>query len=310
MLTWFDEPAPTHSNTVLTMGNFDGMHLGHKKLIQELIDQSKQLNLTPVVLSYLEHPGHYVHFKHQVNILTPRNCKKDLFKEMGIDLAYFLRFTSETAHSSAYEFLNDVLINNFHPKLIISGYDTHFGYQRQGNSAFLKQYEAEFGYKTIQIPPVYYKEDIISSTLIRAKLTQGDLCTANAMLGKPYRLYGTVAPGIQLGRVIGFPTINLNLMDIEQLIPANGVYLSTLMIAEKRYFGLTNIGTSPTVKNDAQIEIETHILDFDQDIYAERIQLDLLEYIREESRFSGMDELKQAISQDIEHGKGLIHKYE
>jgi len=311
MIKWFDDTFDKITeSTVLTMGNFDGMHLGHRKLLQELIKGAAGLDAVPIVLSYLEHPGHYVHFKHPVPILTPRVCKLELFREIGVDHIYYLNFTSETAHVSALDFLQNVVMDCFNPLLIVSGYDTHFGYQRQGNSEFLQLHEPDFGYHTLQIPPVLYKNDIISSTLIREKLTKGDLATANAMLGKPYRLYGTVTHGIQLGRVIGFPTVNLNLLDNEQLIPANGVYLSAVNIAGKRYFGLTNIGTSPTVKNNAQIEIETHILDFDNNVYAEYIRLDLLEYLREERKFADMTELKHAISKDIEYSKGLLQKYE
>ena len=130
------------------------------------------------------------------------------------------------------------------------------------------------------------------------------------MLGKPYRLCGSVTHGKKIGRELGFPTINLNLHDVEQLIPANGVYLSSLVFNNVRYFGLTNIGTSPTVKNDAQIEIETHILNFREDVYNEDIRLDLLEYIREEIRFTDIQELINNIKDDIIKGKGLISKYE
>jgi riboflavin kinase/FMN adenylyltransferase len=310
MIKWFNDPVPCLQGACLTMGNFDGMHLGHRKLIQELIFNAENSKTTPIVLSYLEHPGHYVHFKHPVQILTPRMYKQALFQEIGIDKVYFLNFTSETAHISAESFLQSVVMECFKPCLIVSGYDTHFGYQRQGNSEFLKLYQQHYGYDTLQIPPVYYGDNIISSSLIREKLSVGDLEIANAMLGRPYRLYGTVTHGIQLGRVIGFRTINLNLFDNEQLIPANGVYLSSTFISGKRYFGLTNIGTSPTLKNTAQIEIETHILDFEDDIYEEYIQLDLLEYLREEKRFENMVELKHAIHQDILSSKGLKNKYE
>lgn len=310
MINWFCDSIPDFKSTILTMGNFDGMHLGHQQLLQELILKAKEHDAEPIVLSYLEHPGHYVHFKHPVQILTPRLYKKQLFRESGINHVYFLNFTSETAHISALDFLKDVIIKYFNPKLIVSGYDSHFGYQRQGNSEFLKLHEQEFGYQTLQIEPVYFKDDIISSSIIREKLIQADLSVANAMLGKPYRLYGTVTHGIQLGRIMGFPTINLNLLDNEQLIPANGVYFTSLIIDNKRYFGLTNIGTSPTVKNTLQIEIETHILDFEGDLYAETIQLDLLEFIREEKKFSDMSELRNAINKDIESSKGLISEYE
>ncbi len=310
MIKWFDDPLPDFTGTVLTMGNFDGMHLGHRKLIRELINKAEELKTEPIILSYLEHPGHYVHFKHPVQILTPRMYKRELFREIGVSRAYFLNFTSETAHITALDFLQNVIMEYFKPKFIVSGYDTHFGYQRQGNSDFLKLHEHDFGYETLQIPPVYYKNDIISSTIIREKLEQGDLASANAMLGKPYRLYGSVTHGEKIGREIGFPTINLNLLDIEQLIPDNGVYFTAVVIADKRYFGLTNIGTSPTVKNSSQIEIETHILNFDCDIYEEYVRLDLLEYIRDERKFSDLTELKKAITDDIEKSKGLIKEYE
>ncbi len=308
MIKWFNEPIPEFNNTVLTMGNFDGMHLGHRKVISELINKAGQLQATPVVISYLEHPGHYIHFKHPVSILTPRFLRKDMFNEMGIKHVYFLNFTAETAHTSATDFLKNVIIRFFKPGLIISGYDSHFGYQREGNTELLKDLEEEFDYRTIKIEPVYYKENIISSSLIREKLTDGNLRDANAMLGNPYRIYGTVTYGKKIGRTIGFPTINLSLMDIEQLIPANGIYLSSLLISGKKYFGLTNIGTSPTLKNMAQIEIETHILDFNQEIYDTNICLELMDFIREERTFSSIDELRKAITEDIKHGRELISR--
>jgi len=310
MMNWFNDIRPQMQNTALTMGNFDGMHLGHIKVLSELITQSEQMGITPVVLSYIEHPGHFVHFQHPVSILTPRIVKKQLFLEQGIEKVFFLNFTSESAHTSAERFFLDVMIPNFQPKLIVSGYDTHFGYQREGNADFLRKFEQEYHYRTVQIVPVYHQNTIISSSAIRKELTTGNLETANAMLGQPYRLYGTVTYGLKLGKTIGFPTINLNLLDIEQLIPKNGIYLSSVRIEGIKHFGLTNIGISPTLKNSAQIEIETHILDFDSDVYQQNIELDLLKLIRDEKSFASVEELKQAITRDIVLGRSLLKEYE
>jgi len=305
-MKWFNEPVPAFKHSVLTMGNFDGMHLGHQKVLAELIKQSEQLKLPPVVLTYLEHPGHFVHFKHPVPILTPRILKKSLISSYGVKEVFFLNFTSETAHTNAQEFLREVLISYFHPQVIVAGYDMHFGYQREGNADFLRLNEIELNYKTVQIKPVLYKDEIISSSQIREHISKGSIQIANAMLGKPYRLYGTVTHGKKLGRAIGFPTINLNLLDREQLIPADGVYLSSITLQDKQYFGLTNIGTSPTLKNTAQIEIETHIPDFKQEVYDAQVSLDLLVFIRAEQKFTSAEELRKAISDDIEAGKKFI----
>ncbi len=308
-MQWFDTPIPDFENSVLTMGNFDGLHLGHQKVFTELLAQAKQRNTVPVVLTYQEHPGHYVHFKHSVAILTPRVIKQSLIKKQGIEQVFFLNFTSEKAHTEALEFLRDVLVKYFHPQVIVAGHDMHFGYRREGNADFLHQHETEFGYQTLQIEPVLHDGKVISSSRIRESLSQGEISSANAMLGKPYCLYGTVTHGQKLGRQIGFPTININLLDNEQLIPRDGVYLSSLTLKGKAYFGLTNIGTSPTLKNNAQIEIETHILDFDEDIYDAEIELYLLEFIRAEQTFSSVQELHQAISNDIAAGRKLISRF-
>lgn len=306
MIRWFEEPLDEISNCVLTMGNFDGLHMGHRKVITELIQQAKNHKTEPVILSYLEHPGHFIHFKHPVPILTPRHMKKEQLIATGVNQVYFLNFTAEVAHTSAYNFLKEVVVNYFNPKAIVAGYDSHFGYRREGSPEFLIKHEKEFGYQTYHIEPVYYQSEIISSSSIREHLCRGNISQANAMLVKPYCLYGTVTHGYKYGRSIGFPTINLNLSDAEQLIPKNGVYLSSLLIAGKQYFGLTNIGTSPTLKNMNQIEIETYILDFKNDVYEENIQLELLEYLREEKVFRSVEELKEAIAADIIQGRKII----
>ncbi len=310
MISWFDSPAPQFDSCVLTMGNFDGLHLGHRKVLRELLLRAAELKLPPVVLTYREHPGHYIHFRHQVSILTPRQLKQQQFQELGLDQVFFLLFTSETAHVTAADFLYDVIRPRFHPALIVAGYDCHFGYQREGNAELLKREGAACGFETVQVEPVLSGGEIISSSAIRAHLGAGEIKAANAMLGRPYALYGSVTHGYKQGRRIGYPTANLNLADREQLIPAEGVYLSRVTIGSGHYFGLTNIGTNPTLKSTDQIEIETHILDFEQNVYDAVIQLDLLEYLRREIGFSSPEELRKGIAADIEQGKKLLKTYE
>jgi riboflavin kinase/FMN adenylyltransferase len=306
MIQWFKDPVPEYRNCALTMGNFDGMHLGHQSVLKRLVTEAGTRGLTPVVISYFEHPGHFIHFKHPVCILTPRVLKREMFAEAGVKDVCFLNFTAETAHVSAAVFLQEVIIPYFHPGLILSGYDSHFGYQREGNAELLKSHEQEYGYETLQIDPVYMDDVIVSSSYIREKLAKGELKTANDLLGKPYCLYGTVTYGKRIGRTIGFPTINLSLLDSEQLIPANGIYLSRLAISGRQYFGLTNIGVSPTLKNMNQIEIETHILDFSGEIYNETIGIELIHYIRKEQKFNSVQELRNAIQKDINKGRELV----
>lgn len=306
MIKWFDDPVPQLAACAITMGNFDGLHLGHQKVLAILAEQAQTKDLPAVVLTYWEHPGHFVHFQHQVPILTPRLLKRQLLETRVAGQVYFLNFTNETAHIPAASFLSDVIIRHFHPRVIVTGYDSHFGYRREGNAEFLQQREGEFGYDTIRVEPVYFNNMIISSSAIREALHQGEIKSANAMLGEPYTLYGTVSHGRRLGRTIGFPTLNLNPSDNEQLIPANGVYLSAVIFNGNKYFGLTNIGISPTLKYTDQIEIETHVFDFDRDIYSEEIRLQLLDYIRHEIRFPSVHDLQHAIEEDIEKGKKLL----
>lgn len=306
MIKWFNDPVPEFAGCAITMGNFDGLHLGHRKVLSTLSEQALAKGLPTVVLTYWEHPGHFVHFQHKVPILTPRPLKRQLLESRISGQVFFLNFTSETAHIPAAEFLSDVIIRYFHPKVVVTGYDSHFGYRREGNADFLQQWESKFGYDTIRVEPVFYRNRIISSSAIREALQQGQIKSANAMLGEPYTLYGTVSHGKKIGRSIGFPTLNLNPADNEQLIPTNGVYLSAVLFNGKKYFGLTNIGISPTLKYNDQIEIETHVFDFDRDIYSEEIRLQLLDYIREEIRFPSVHDLQHAIEEDIKKGKKLL----
>ncbi len=307
MSHWFTEEIEPLQNTIVTLGNFDGLHLGHQQLKNKLRSISDLQNLTPVIISYLEHPGHYIYLKNPVKILTPKFIKKELLIAEGFSHIYFLNFNSDTAKISPHDFLRDAIIHYFHPKIILTGYDSHFGFQRQGTPEFLIKSEKEFGFRTIQLEPVTCQNRIVSSTAIRQLLAEGGISEANDMLGRPYRLYGKVVRGRKFGKEIGFPTINLLLKDADQLIPKSGVYLSAISLDGISYFGLTNIGLSPTLKNTDQVEIETYILDFDMNVYDAQINLDLLEFIREEQKFASREELRGAIQKDMLHARQMIN---
>jgi len=310
MIKWFDQLIPDFKSCVLTLGNFDGLHLGHQRVLQELTAQAAKLGLPPVIISYFEHPGHFIYVRRPVPILTPRVMNRTLFSSAGFDNLYFLNFNAETAHVGAMGFLQDVIVRFFKPRAIVAGHDSNFGYEREGNAEFLIRHENEYGYSVVQVESVVVDNEIVSSTLIRDRLTCGEIASANRLLGKPYALYGTVTYGQKIGRTIGFPTVNMSLLDSEQLVPANGVYLSRIKLSQNSYFGLTNIGISPTLKHSGQIEIETHVLDYNGDVYNENLRIDLLEFIRKEEKYATTQKLRSAIYEDIRVGRELIKKYE
>jgi len=308
-MQWLSQQPPVFERAVITIGNFDGLHLGHQKLLQRLVEEAQAIRGIPVVLTYLEHPGHYMHKDDPVPILTPRFCKIKLIQRFGVEEVFHLNFSLSSSKVSAEEFLAQVLVGQFHPAVILAGHDSHFGYQRTGTPEFLRQHQNEFGYRSIQIEPVYYEGQVISSTLIRQTLKACALDQVTAMLGRPYRLYGQVVHGLHIGAKICFPTINLQLIDREQLIPEAGVYLSAVKLQGVQFFGLTNIGFSPTVKSMAKVEIETHLLDFQENVYNRRLELDLLSFIRAEKEFDSVSELQTAIRRDIAQGREMADRY-
>lgn len=295
-------------NSVLSIGNFDGLHLGHRKLIGELIAVARQLQLKSVVITYDNHPAEVLQRRLHPRLLLPPLQKARLLKELGVDKVALLHFDEELARVSAEDFLQGQIIGRFAPTAMVLGYDSQFGHQRRGDYAFLQEHQARYGYQLHFVEPLQHGNRVVSSTLIREMLTLGDLAEANRLLGAPYTLFGEVAGGSALGRDLGFPTANLRLEDARQLLPQAGVYLSRVRLGEDSFFGLTNIGFSPTLKHSGNVVVETHILDFDRQIYGVPLAVELLQYFREEKMFSGINALREAMLQDLQRARELIAK--
>lgn len=294
------------SNPIVTMGTFDGVHLGHQKLLKKLCLKANELAGTAVVITYFKHPLEVIHKKTFPYLLTESCRKEKLLKDAGADCVLFLNFTKEMAAMSPYDFLQNILINRVQMKYMMVGYDTHFGRFRKGNADFLKQHEFEFSYRTEIIPPFTIHNRIISSSMIRDFIREGNMLDANRCLGRNYSVMGKVIKGQKLGRKIGFPTVNIEPMDTYKLLPAIGVYATKIRVNDTLYHSVSNIGYSPTLKKNHIKEMETHIFDFDQSIYGETVELDFYQKIRDESLFSTKEELIQAICRDVEKARLIL----
>ncbi len=291
--------------SVISIGTFDGIHLGHRSLIARMIEIAQEQGLKSVIISFYDHPTYTLKSSNMPPLLCPSPVKKRELKRLGIDEVDMMKFTPELASTSAEDFLERI-VNKWHPKVIVVGYDSHFGAGRRGNKEFLEKNSEKYGYTVESVPPMLLEGKTISSSQIRQALSQGRIDEANELLGRRYRLLGKVVRGMGKGKDFGFPTANIALENPHQLIPKEGLYLSSSQVQGTKYFGLTNIGKSPTVKTDGIVEIETFLLDFEGDLYGEEIEIELIKYLREEKMFADTDELISAMNEDLTRARKLI----
>lgn len=291
---------------VISIGTFDGIHLGHRKLLNRVIEIAKGKKLESVIVTYKDHPAFTLQDSAAPRMLCPARLKEEELYRLGIDKVEMLDFTPELSEMSAYQFLVNILIPKWHPSVIVVGYDSHFGKGRAGDLNFLREHQEDFHYELEFVSPLLADNLPISSTMIRNLLEQGKIDAANTYLGRPYRLSGNVISGWERGRTFGFPTANLALDTPHQLVPAIGIYLSRVILGNSEYFALTNIGKSPTVKKSDVVEIESYLIDFEGDIYGTNITVELLQYMREEKMFANTDELIQAMEIDLEQARLMI----
>ena len=297
--------TPSQGN-IVTIGNFDGIHRGHRKLLAQLQNLAQLNGMQSVVLSYTDHPAFTLKSQPQPQVLTPASQKLKILKSLEIDHVELLTFSNDLAHTPAAIFLSEYLVPVWQPAILVMGYDSSFGYQREGNSTFLQQHASTYGYRVEYVEPELFEGHPISSSFIRELLTAGNIGLANRLLGTPYLLQGTIGHGISKGQSLGFPTANLIPGDPHQLVPQSGIYLCQVQVMGSQYFGLTNIGSSPTVKHSGLVEIETYILDFSSDIYGKQMELELLHYLREERLFANEQKLIEAIKKDLADARALI----
>jgi riboflavin kinase / FMN adenylyltransferase len=284
---------------VLTIGTFDGIHLGHQKIIKNLIREARSTNSDSVLLTFFPHPR-MVLFPENNNLqlIQTQEEKYNKLAELGLKNTIVQPFSKEFSKLTALEFIEEIIVNKIRAKKIIIGYDHQFGNSREGNIDFLREYSDKFGYEVIEIPAKEIDEINVSSTKIRTALNEGDIQIANLYLNSPFEINGIVVHGNKIGRSINFPTANIEIDDKSKIIPKNGVYAVKVFLNEKKYFGMLNIGTRPSISKQLSKTIEVNIFDFDEMIYDLQIKITFHKHIREEKYFSNLEELKSQLQLD------------
>lgn len=291
------------SYAVVTSGTFDGVHLGHQKILARLKEISNQNGGETVVLTFWPHPRMVVSEDSQgLQLLSTLEEKIEVLTDLGIDHLLIVPFTRSFSELSSEDYIQQILVDQIGTKKLVIGYDHRFGRNRAGSFDFLKKNAPHYGFEVEEIPREDIEETAISSTRIRHTLSSGHIEEANSLLGRPYSLSGTIVKGKQLGRQLGFPTANVQVSSFHKLIPCNGVYIIRAIYEGQSYQGMLNIGTNPTVDGTVKT-IEANIFDFDKDIYGEKLQIEFLKYLRPEKKFDGLATLITAISNDKEAAK-------
>lgn len=285
--------------TVVAIGKFDGIHKGHKLLIDKVLSL-KQKGLLSVVFTF--DPPPYVLFggKEQ-RYITSKEEKRSLFAKMGIDILIEFPLTEKSAAMEPETFVEDVLVGKMHAKAVVAGEDVSFGNKGRGDAALLQKMAQDLDFMVALVEKKRYHGREISSTYVREEILNGNMDQVSEMLGEPYHFIGEVVYGKQLGRTLGMPTANL-IVPEDKLLPPSGVYFSRVLFEGKSYRAITNIGTKPTVSQKAQMGVETYIYDYDGNLYGKEIRVELLSFKRPEKKFSGIEELKAQMEQDIAAG--------
>jgi riboflavin kinase/FMN adenylyltransferase len=293
-LEGFHYPSP-----VVTVGTFDGVHLGHKKIVSRLVAEAQKISGTPVVFTLNPHPRKVL-FPEQTDLamLNSPEEKTQKLREAGVAVLIEYPFTKAFSNLSSCEFIEEILYKKLRIKKLIVGYDHRFGKDRQGDPDILKTCAAPFGFDVIKVDAFKEGGTEISSTRIRKAIEAGEIEAANHRLGYPYTMEGTVVEGTQIGRTIGFPTANIEMRDSEKLIPRKGVYAVEVLLRGTHYKGMLNIGTRPTVSEGGNRTLEVHLFDFDGDIYGESVTVYLRHFIREERKFADREALKKQLEED------------
>ncbi len=293
--------------TIITIGTFDGVHIGHTKILEKIIQIAKELDCESLVLTFFPHPRMVLQEKTSVKLLHTMEEKKAMLQKIGIDNLIIHPFNKEFSQLSAEEFVKEILIDQLQIQKIIIGHDHRFGRNRTADINDLISFGKKYGFEVEQISAQEIDEIAVSSTKIRNALLDGTISLANEYLGYNYFFSGTVVQGQQLGSKIGFPTANIHIKEDYKLIPKNGVYIVKSYLNEELIYGIMNIGNRPTV-NGLNKTIEVHFLDFDKDLYGQEITIEVVEFIREEQKFDSIDALKNQIQKDKEQSLSFILK--
>lgn len=285
-------------NTVLTVGTFDGVHLGHQKIINELIYQSIENNCRNLVITFEPHPQIVLSGNNSIKIITTLEEKLKYLKYLSVQNVFVINFTKEFSQVDFKTFVDDYLVNRIGVHTIVVGSDHHFGKGREGNPEILISLGNTLNFNVIKVEPLVMDNQKISSTRIRKALMNGNIDLANKMLGKRYEICGNVIKGTQRGALIGFPTANIEIKNKDKLIPPRGVYFVEVDVAEKNFYGMMNIGYRPTFNNTTDLIMEVHIFYFNGDIYNQPITVRFIDRLRDEKKFESVEELKTQLQKD------------
>ncbi len=294
------------SNTVVTIGTFDGVHLGHRKILAETVSKSKEYNSRNFLITFDPHPRTVVSENYKMKLLTTKEEKIELLEKAGIENVYIVNFTKEFAQLSSEDFVKEILCDKIGARHLVIGYDHKFGKDRKGDEHLLLSLGKKYGFDVTTVGPVEMNGEIISSTLIRRYLLAGKVRKANDLLGREYSLTGKVVKGSMRGRELGFPTANIEVNSKNKLIPSNGVYIVKVKLEDRIKFGVLNIGFRPTFGDEEELFVEVHILDFREEIYNFEITVNFLEHLRPEIKFGSKEELIEQIKKDREEAINFV----
>lgn len=305
------ENACTYSSpkrSVVTIGTFDGVHIGHKKILDRLTTVASEHDLNSIILTFFPHPRMVLQKDADIKLINTMDERSQILKETGLNHLVIHPFSLEFSQLSAKEYVQQMLAKYLKAKRVIIGYDHRFGKGRTADLYDLKVYGDNFDFEVEEITKQEIEDVAVSSTKIRKALLAGEIKKANSYLGYNFMLTGKVTKGKQIGRTLGYPTANLNILETYKLIPKNGVYIVKSCIDNKTYYGMMNIGFNPTVGGTKQT-IETFFFDVDLNLYDKKIQLHLLKRIRDEKKFDSVDDLKEAMSQDEDYAREYLAEF-
>jgi riboflavin kinase/FMN adenylyltransferase len=286
------------NKAVVTIGTFDGVHIGHQKIIAGIKELADNIGGETVILTFFPHPRMILHPEDEsIKLITTMAEKAELMERVGVDHLIITPFSRDFSNQTAEAYIRDVLVNKIGTKKIVIGYDHRFGKDRQGGLDDLQRLGPVYGFDVVEIPEQDINEVAISSTRIRAALLSGDISLANTCLGYPFFITGKVVRGDQIGRQIGYPTANIVVEEKYKLIPSDGIFAVTVIIANQKYKGMAYIGSRPTV-NGLTRNIEVNIFDFNEEIYNQTIRMEFHHYIRGDVKFASLEELKAQLAQD------------
>ena len=291
--------------SVVTIGTFDGVHVGHQAILRRLVDEAGANGGNSILITFWPHPRFVLKKDTDLRLLSTFDEKMRIVESLGVNYVLKIPFTPDFSHLSADDFIKEVLLGKANTKKLFIGYDHHFGNNREGDIEFLRANASNYGFEVQEIP----RQDIdsigVSSTKIRNALLEGDVAFAKSLLGRNYSIKGKVMHGEKNGRKLGFPTANIQIEEFYKLLPADGVYAVRVLLGHKQYGGMLNIGFKPTLKG-SQRTIETHLFNFEADIYDKELSVEFIKLLRKEMKFNSIEELKKQLQTDKSEAKKIL----